>query len=202
MEMKRETDQSDTRRQQQRRAMGKVRTSVYSSTVVVVTFYYFVSKPSRITLVERVHGVIPCLMSQKLSSVLGEVRAYLGRPQSQKVTFGNSVLMILLFIIITVIYEFVLLPAVRAYTVHFHVLFLLLPIQSIIQHYTYLIAFVGIVMMLMVSNIIQVSPQRDVVYLKLKRGSIVIIRRPYLLRVMLYSVPDVLLYGRMAFDDV
>ena len=37
---------------------------------------------------------------------------------------------------------------------------------------------------------------------KLKRGSIVIIRRPYLLRVMLYSVPDVLLYGRMAFDDV
>ena len=36
------------------------------------------------------HGVIPCLMSQKLSSVLGEKRAYLGRPQSQNATLGNS----------------------------------------------------------------------------------------------------------------
>ena len=39
---------------------------------------------------ETCHGVIPCLMSQKLSSVLGEKRVYLGRPQGQKVTFGNS----------------------------------------------------------------------------------------------------------------
>ena len=36
------------------------------------------------------HGVISCRMSYKLSSVIGEKRAYLGRPQSQKVTFGNS----------------------------------------------------------------------------------------------------------------
>ena len=39
---------------------------------------------------ETCHGVNPCLMSEKLSSVLGEIRAYLGSPQSQKVTFGNS----------------------------------------------------------------------------------------------------------------
>ena len=37
-----------------------------------------------------VSRVIPCLMSQKLSSVLGEIRVFLGRPQSQKVTFGKS----------------------------------------------------------------------------------------------------------------
>ena len=36
------------------------------------------------------YGVIPCLMSWKLSSVLDEIRVYLGSPQSQKVTFGNS----------------------------------------------------------------------------------------------------------------
>ena len=39
---------------------------------------------------KHVTGVIPCLMSSKLSSVLGEIRAYLGSPQSRKVTFGNS----------------------------------------------------------------------------------------------------------------
>ena len=35
-------------------------------------------------------GVIPCLMSSKLCSVLGETRVYLVSPQSQKVSFGNS----------------------------------------------------------------------------------------------------------------
>ena len=40
---------------------------------------------------ETCHGVNPCLMSKKLNSVLGEIRAFLGSPQSQKVTLVTRV---------------------------------------------------------------------------------------------------------------